>query len=238
MASFDTGLLRSVGVEVLQTLWGHDISAELAKDARSPEDLLQKHRDESYHWIVIIKPESMLKIKTIGRKDVADVDIQVSQLLAWLRPQLRGREGKMLSRMRGTNSQGGESSTPTADKDQEQIVKVLVAQTRSKKFNRRTVVEQALSNAAALVNGFLEGPILAVETTDQALELIRETRLSDNDSWKRVDHGVTKQEKQYVRDIQDQLATWRFSYEKKNGTRHSFLYNFRTGMCLYYDLGA
>lgn len=201
---------------------------------------MQKHRDESYHWIIIVKPESMLKIKTVGRRDVPDVDIQTSQLLSWLRPQLRDREGKMLHRMRGAASaqSGTDNSATTGDKAEDQVVKVLVSGHRSKKFNRRTVVEQAQASSTALVNSFLEGPVLAVETTDQVLELIRDTRLSDHESWRRVDHGVTTSEKKYVRDIHDQLDTWRFSYEKKGATRHSFLYNFRTGTCLYYDLGA
>ncbi|KAG3181089.1 hypothetical protein PC129_g25400, partial [Phytophthora cactorum] len=84
VASFDTALLRSAGLELLQLLWSHDISAEMAKDARSPEDLLSKHRDEAYSWIIIIKQDSILKVKTMGRKDVQDVDIPTTQLFSWL----------------------------------------------------------------------------------------------------------------------------------------------------------
>ena len=53
-----------------------------------------------------------------------------------------------------------------------------------------------------------------------------------------MEQSVTTSEKKYVREIHDQLDTWRWNYEKKNGSRHSFLYNFRTGHCLYYDLGT
>ncbi|KAM4056369.1 kinase [Hirsutella rhossiliensis] len=204
VASFDAAVLRSTGIEILHKLWAHDISAELAKDARSPEDLLVKHRDDNYSWIIIIKQDSMLKIKTMGRNDVADVDIHMTKLVSWMRVQ---------------------------------DVKVLIAQTRSKKFNRRTVVEQAQASAASLVRSFLDGPILAVETTDQVMDLIRDTSISDHESWRKVEHAVTTSEKKYVRELHDQLDTWRQAYDTKDGSRHSFIYNFRTGNCLYYDLG-
>ncbi|PNY27719.1 Serine/threonine-protein kinase gcn2 [Tolypocladium capitatum] len=237
VASFDSGVLRSIGIELLRLLWSHDISAELAKDARSPEDLLSKHRDGTYSWIIIIKQDSMLKIKTMGRNDVADVDIPTAQLLTWLRPQMRDRDSRATVKQRGSASQA-ESLGSAGEKDHEQDVKVLVAQTRSKKFNRRTVVEQAQVSASTLVRSFLDGPILAVETTDQVMDLIGGTRISDYESWRKVEHAVTTSEKKYVQELHDQLDTWRCMHEKKKGSRHSFIYNFRTGTCLYYDLGG
>ncbi|KAF4511188.1 hypothetical protein G6O67_003008 [Ophiocordyceps sinensis] len=238
VASFDAAVLRCTGIEILQQFWAHDISAELAKDARSPEDLLAKHRDESYSWIIIIKQDSMLKIKTMGRNDVADVDIPTAKLMSWMRPQVRERDSRM-AKLRGSSHQSepAPSSGPSGERDHDQDVKVLVAQTRSKKFNRRTVVEQAQVSAASLVRSFLDGPVLAIETTDQVMDLIRETSISDHESWKKVEHAVTTSEKKYVRELHDQLETWRWAYERKNGSRHSFIYNFRTGNCLYYDLG-
>ncbi|PHH90491.1 hypothetical protein CDD83_3524 [Cordyceps sp. RAO-2017] len=237
VASFDTAVLRSTGIEILEMLWAHDVSAELAKDARSPEDLFSKHRDESYSWIIIIKQDSMLKIKTMGRSDIADVDVSTGQLLSWMRSQGGGRDSKTTTKLRGGASQS-ESSAATGEKDHEQDVKILVAQTKSKKFNRRTVVEQAQASAASLVRSFLDGPILAVETSDQVMDLVRESCLSDHESWRKVEHTVTTSEKRYVRELHDQLDTWRWTYEKKNGSRHAFIYNFRSGTCLYYDLGS
>lgn len=236
VASFDAALLRSSGIEILQTLWAHDVSAELAKDARSPEDLMSKHRDESYSWIIVIKQDGILKIKSMGRKDVPDMDIPSTQLLSWLRAEIRERDSRAVIKVRSSSYQG--ESSANGDREHEQAVKVLVAQTRSKKFNRRTVVEQAQISASKLVQSFLAGPILAIETTDQVMDRIRETCLSEPEGWRAVEHEVTTSEKNYVRDIKDQLDTWRFNHEQKSGTRHSFLYNFRTGTCLYYDLAA
>lgn len=239
VASFDMTILRSTGIEVLQLLWDHDISAEMAKDARSPEDLLSKHRDEKYSWIIVVKPESMLKIKTMSRKDVPDVDLPLSQLMAWLRPELKERDARAFSKLRGNTSQASESTGPNQNEiQQEQDVKVLVAGTKSKKFNRRQVVDQAQLSAANLVRSFLDGPILAIETTDQVIDLLRETSLSDHDSWKKAEHAVTMNERKYVRELHVQLDTWRSSYERKGKSKHAFIYNFRTGTCVYYDLSA
>ncbi|KAG6006935.1 hypothetical protein E4U21_006554 [Claviceps maximensis] len=239
VASFDMTILRSIGIEILQLLWDHDISAEMAKDARSPEDLLSKYRDENYSWIIVVKPESMLKIKTMSRKDVPDVDLPQSQLMAWLRHELKERDARAFSRLRSSASQAIESTGPgQSEARQEQDVKVLVAGTKSKKFNRRQVVDQAQLSAANLVRSFLDGPILAIETTDQVIELLRETSLSDHESWKKAEHAVTMNEKKYVRELHVQLDTWRSSYERKGKSKHAFIYNFRTGTCVYYDLSA
>lgn len=233
------GILRSTGIEILQLLWSHEISAEMAKDARSPEELLSKYRDESYSWVVVVKPESMLKIKTMNRKDVPDVDLPLSQLISWLRPELKERDSRAVSRLRGSASYGSETTvTHGTEPNPEQDVKILVAGTKSKKFNRRQVVEQAQVNAASLVRSFLDGPILAIETTDQVMDLIEETSLSDHDSWKKVEHAVTMTERIYIRELHGQLESWRSGHERRIKSKNAFIYNFRTGTCVYYDLGA
>ncbi|KAF5713806.1 PEK GCN2 kinase [Fusarium globosum] len=238
VASFSAAVSRSLGTEILQTLWAHSISAELAKDARSPEDLLSKHREEEYSWLIIIKQDAMLKIKSLGRKDVPDADIPTTQLLSWLRNEIRERDSKTVVKLRGNSSADTTNGSGSGEKE-EQEVRVLVAQTRSKKFNRRTVVEQAQSTASSLVKSFLEGPILAIETTDQVMDLIRGTCLSEVEGWRQVEQSVTNTERKYIREIHDELDNLRFKYQKKgDGSRHAFLYNFRSGNCVYYDLGA
>lgn len=247
VASFDPTVLRSSGIELLQTLWSHNISAELARDARSPEDLLSQHRDESYSWVIIIKQDNMLKIKSMGRKDVPDVDISARELLAWLKSEIRDRDSRSLTRSRAGGASQSESggtgnnsanTINAADGESEQEVSVLVAQTKSKKFNRRAVVEQAQASAQRLVESFLEGPIAAIETTETVMDMLRDTSLSDAESWRRVEQNVTTAEKKYVREIHDMLKGWRWEWEAKKGTRHAFVYNFRSGNCVYYDLGA
>lgn len=284
MASFDPTILRSVGVELLRTLWAHDISAELAGDARSTEELVLKNRDEGHAWIIIVKQEGIVKIKTmptsgagagsgtgsgasaaaIHRNYAApDVELPFSQVVSWLRSEMRERDSTrtgaakvaaaaaaaaaVASSSLESSSVGGSHHLHTGVGDraggaegQQQEVRILVSQTKSKKFNRQAVVEQAQVSAARLVRSFLSGPVAAVETTDQVLDLIRGTALSDPDSWRRVEQSVSSVEKKYTRDIQDMLLRWRTEYESSNNSRsrNAFVYNFRTGTCIYYDLGA
>ncbi|KAI1214998.1 serine/threonine-protein kinase gcn2 [Annulohypoxylon truncatum] len=236
VASFDAHTLRTAGIEILSTLWSHDISAELARDSRSPEELTSRNRDETYSWIVIIKQDNVLKIRTMDRKEVPDVEISASQLLPWLRIALRERGSAKQSEFAGGAAPIASGATVSPNPDQE--VRVLVAGTRSKKFNRLVVIEQAQANAARLLQTFLDGPIAAVETSDVVLDLIQETALSDAETWRRAEQSVDKNERRYVREIHDMLQAWRSAWENKDGSRHAFVYNFRTTKCICYDLGA
>ncbi|KAI1810694.1 serine/threonine-protein kinase gcn2 [Poronia punctata] len=240
VASFDAHTLRTTGIEIVSTLWSHEISAELARDARSPEELVSRNRDESYSWIMIIK-QDVLKIRTMDRKDVPDLEIAITELLPWLRAALRERGSRLHVPHKQSEATGGTTSPSqganvTANAAQE--VRVLVAGTRSKKFNRQTVIEQAQANAAGLVQNFLDGPIAAVETSDHVLHLIQGTALSEAESWRKAEQAVDKNERRYMRDIHDMLADWRSTWETNGGSRHAFVYNFRTTKCIYYDLGG
>ncbi|KAI0593056.1 anticodon binding domain of tRNAs-domain-containing protein [Biscogniauxia sp. FL1348] len=240
VASFDAHTLRTTGIEILSTLWSHDISAELARDSRSPEELVSRNRDESYSWIVIIKQDA-LKIRTMDRKDMPDEEISISQLLPWIRAAQRERGSRLHSLQKHVESSSNSApAVPSGSvvPNPEQEVRVLVAGTKSKKFNRRIVIEQAQANAAGLLQSFMDGPIAAVETSDVVLDLIEETALSEPETWRRAEQSVDKNERRYVRDIHDMLATWRTAWENMGASRHAFVYNFRTTKCIYYDLGA
>ncbi|KAI1377302.1 serine/threonine-protein kinase gcn2 [Hypoxylon crocopeplum] len=238
VASFDPHTLRTAGIEILSMLWSHDISAELARDSRSQEELTSRNRDETYSWIVIIKQDNVLKIRTMDRKDVPDAEISTSQLLPWLRIALRERGTAKQSEATSSTAPIAQNGALASNPNQE--VRVLVAGTRSKKFNRLVVIEQAQAKAAGLLQTFLDGPIAAVETSDVVLDLIQETALSEPESWRRAEQSVDKNERRYLREIHDMLLAWRADHEAKDALagRHAFVYNFRTTKCIYYDLGA
>ncbi|KAI0167015.1 serine/threonine-protein kinase gcn2 [Hypoxylon sp. FL1284] len=251
VASFDADILRTAGMELVSMLWSNDISTELARDARSQEELVTRNRDETYSWIVIIKQDNVIKVRTMDRKDVPDVEISTSQLLPWLRAALRERGAAKQPEAIGNSSSSTSSTAPTAGQggwgsaapNPNQEVRVLVAGTRSKKFNRRMVVEQAQANAAAHAQSLLEGPVAAVETSDTVLDLIRDTALSEPESWRRAEQRVDKSERRYLGEIHDMLLAWRAAWHDAQATadpaacRHAFVYNFRTTKCIYYDLG-
>jgi translation initiation factor 2-alpha kinase 4 len=236
VASHDPTILRTTGIEVVQQLWNYDISAELAQDSRSPEDLLSKYREDHHSWIIIIKQDSVLKVKSMDRKDVADTDIPSTQLLAWLKNEIREKDQKDGTNQRVRLQRHLSQPDSNSIVDHEQDVRVLVAGTKSKKSNRRNIVEQAQGRAMNLVQSFLNGPIAAIETTDHVMDLIRETRLSDAESWRKVTHAVPTTERRYIGEILDLMNT--LAQEHKDVSRNSFIYNFRTGSCIFYDLGA
>ncbi|KAH8821648.1 anticodon binding domain of tRNAs-domain-containing protein [Xylogone sp. PMI_703] len=236
VASFDAAILRSTGINIVSMLWSNGISAELAQDSRSPEDLLSKYRDDNHSWAVIIKQDSVLKVKSLDRKDIPDAEIPSGQLLSWLRGELREREQREGTHHRLKPQRATTQMEANPNNEHEQEVRVLVAGTKSKKSNRRNIVEQAQARAAALVQSFLDGPIAAIETTDHVMDLIRETKLSDPESWRKVTHSVPTAERRYIAEIHDLMNG--LAFQNKDVTRNSFVYNFRTGTCIYYDLGA
>ena len=237
VASHDPAVLRSTGVEIVQQLWSHDISAELAQDSRSTEDLLSGYREGHHSWIIIIKQDSVLKIKSMDRKDIPDTDVPSTQVIVWIKAEIRERDQREGTNQRAKTLQRHTSQQDASGvSDHEQDVRVLIAGTKSKKSNRRNIVEQAQGRAATLVQSFLDGPIAAIETTDHVMNLLRETRLLDPESWRKVMQAVPTAERRYLGEIHDLMTT--LSHQNKDITRNSFIYNFRTGMCIYYDLGA
>jgi len=137
VASHDAEILRTTGVDIVQNLWRNEISAELARDSRSPEDLLSKYRDDQHSWIVIIKQDSILKVKSMDRKDVPDADIPSTQLLAWLKGELRERDQRDGLHQRAKLQRNSSQADAPGPSDHEQDVRVLIAGTKSKKSNRR-----------------------------------------------------------------------------------------------------
>ncbi|KAH8600853.1 kinase-like protein [Bisporella sp. PMI_857] len=234
VASHDPVILRTGGVEIVQQLWDNEISTELAQDSRSPEELLTRHRDDHHSWIVIIKQDSVLKVKSMRNKDTPDVDIPTSSLVTWLLAEMKERDQRDNTVHRGAKLQRYSQNEGAGANDHESDVRVLVAGNKTKKSNRRKIVEQAQGRAVSLSQSFLDGPIAAIETTDEVMELLRGTKLSDPDSWRKATHAVPTTERRYLGEVHDLMNT--LSREYKEKTRNAFIYNFRTGMCIYYDL--
>lgn len=248
VASFDPILRRTTALEIVRTLETNGISAKLAHEARSPDELIPDRPEEQPAWLIIVKSEN-LKVKTLWTRETPECDILARQLLNWLRGEIRERDsvmkittakfrsgiaqaegnpllGDVNSSYAGTSFNAGQGSGGS-----KRDIRVLTGQTKSKKFNRQTVVEQAHAAAAKLVQGFHDGPIAVIETTDAVLQAIRSTSLSEPETWRKLD--VSNAEKKYVRDVQDMLAEFR-----DDGAKHAFVYNFRTGTCIFYDLEA
>ncbi|KAI9772975.1 MAG: hypothetical protein M1840_008857 [Geoglossum simile] len=246
VASFCPMTLRTTGVRIIQELWANDISAELAIDTKAPEELLSHYRDEKHNWIIVVKQDStgfgdrILKVKNMTRKE--DFDVRSSELLSWLRSEIRERDRDHREgppekvRSLGIRHMGPPEVAQFPSSDHEHDVRVLVSLHRGKKNNRRNVVEAALARTHELLLSFRDGPIAAIEIRDDVLDMIRETRLSDPDSWRKVIQGVPLNERKYLSQVHELLGD--MAKDEKVTARNAFIYNFRTGSCVFYDLGG
>lgn len=137
-------VLREIGVKLTQDLWSNDISAELAVDASSLEELLAKYKEHNHSWIVIAKQDSKergFKVRCLVPKE--EFDIRASELVPWLRSEIRARniregapENSRYFRLPSQSEANPGASERAND------VRILVPQHRSKKTNRRNIVEQ------------------------------------------------------------------------------------------------
>ena len=236
--SNDPGLLRSIGISIVQDLWAADVKAELVIDAGIRESASfqqQGSRDESsgHDWLVLVKQDESLKVRSNLRKE--DFELRRSELLGWLRSELRERE-------RNDGRAATASSTkalayshahehPSADA-RDASVSVLVAQHRGKKSNRRMVVDDALSRTADAATAFRHAPIAAVELKDDVFEAMRETRFSDPESWRRFAQAAPLSDRLYLGQIHDMLRE-----NATSGAAVAWVYNFRSKNCFLYDLG-
>ena len=141
--SSDPAILRSSGIQLAQDLWEHDFSAELVIDSGIREATSHHHqamRDESvpHDWLVLIKPDGSVKVRSLVGKE--DTEMRRAELLGWLRGEMRERdrlEGKS-AKTRAAHGLHQQDSSSGHDPD----VRVLSAQTRGKKTNRRNIVDE------------------------------------------------------------------------------------------------
>ncbi|MCJ1421819.1 hypothetical protein MMC32_008186 [Xylographa parallela] len=236
--SADSSVLRTTGIKIVQALWANGISAELVIDlASNPSNssLQSKEKASSHGWMIQLKQDDTSRIQSPVQKD--DIEIRTSELVSYLRGEIRERDRseaaktdrKALLRHSSSHQDPGGNFV-----DREPDVRVLTALNRSKKSNRRNIVEDAILRAQDLVQGFLDGPIAAVEMKDDIFEGLRDTRLSDPESWRRLIQNAPFAERQYLGNLHELLND--MSSEAKGASRNAFVYNFRTKACIYYDL--
>lgn len=260
VASFDATVLRTTGVKIIEDLWANDISAELAVDASSLEELLVKYREHNHHYIVIAKQDSKergFKVRNLLRRE--EYDIRSAELVPWLRSEVQARhhrEGMADPRQ----SRQSVQQDALLSNEKANDVRILVPQHRSKKTNRRNIVESgmflhpsslsfgmvltygniALLRSREVAENARNGPVAAIDTRDDVLDSIRDTRLSDPDSWRTVIQTAPLTERKYLSQVYEllsDLASESHAGENTESYTNAFIYNYRTGSCVYYDLG-
>ena len=232
--SFDPNLFASVGVEVLNRLWANDISAELAeRDRRKSSDYIRIAENRDVHgWVVLIKSEETIKVKNTARKEEAEV--RLSELVSHLRSEIRERdreEGRMAFAKPPLHYQISQTDSSGIATSREAEIKVVISQVKTKKINRKTVVEEARSRAREWRTASQDYPIIAIEIKEFTFDALAKTSLQEPDSWKKLVQDAPANERQYLALIQSTL-------EDMQETSGVFVYNFRTKQIMHYHLGG
>lgn len=142
VASFDSEVLRSQALNVLQELWTNNITAELANEAPSLEALIQRYKDGDHTWIVIVKHDSTykpLKVRNIPRKE--DYEVNMLELASWFRHEtwIRGqRQQQSETPSKGPTRHTGSQQNNSLKSPE---VTILTSEHKNKKMNRRNIVE-------------------------------------------------------------------------------------------------
>ena len=127
----------------MQELWANDVSAELAVDAASLEELLIRYKDDNHSWIVIAKQDSKergLRVKSVTRKE--DFDVRSSELAGWLRSDIRARNHRERVTEPTKLSKHSSQQEPNATvRERDPDVRILPTTHRNKKMNRRNITE-------------------------------------------------------------------------------------------------
>ena len=230
---FDRELLASVGLEVLSELWANDIGAELAERdrERSNEYMRANENKETHGWVILIKSEDTFKVKNTHRKE--EMEVRMSELASHLRNEIRERdreEGRTtipktpISHHINQTEQSGKPNNGEPD------IKVVISQAKTKKVNRKTVVEEARSRAREWRTSSQEYPIIAIEIKEHTFDVLETTNIQDPDSWKKLIQDAPPNERQYLALIQSTL-------ENVEEIPAVFIYNFRTKQIMHYRLG-
>ncbi|GAB1736813.1 hypothetical protein NU219Hw_g8841t1 [Hortaea werneckii] len=218
---------RSVALKILCMLWASDISAELAPEVR-------QMGDGEHSFVVTVRHDqaSTVRVSKDSTDSLDEVDVPITSLVSYLSQELKEKDSTT-SRPPAFVRQSSHH-----DADRRGNVQVLMAQHRSKKSNKYHIVEAAQQRWSEMIEEWKEAPILAVEGRDDVIEAIRDTRLSDTESWRKAIQGVQLSERQYLGQVQDILCSWRKKWAEDDGRRETCIFNFRTGHCIYYDLGS
>lgn len=225
----------------MSVLWEAEISSELATDTDTVDDILSRQLETGHSWIVILKHEPASTLKVWNLLSNTMTEIPTTSLVSHLRTELREREHESGIKNSRHPALTRHSSHHAADNERDRgksNVQVLLAQHKSKKSNKFHIVNAAQDHWERLLDELHSAPILAIETRDDVLESIRETRLSDGDSWRKVIHGVPVSERQYLGQVHELLGDMKRKWREGGGQRVAGLFNFRSGACIYYDLGV
>ncbi|CAZ82886.1 unnamed protein product [Tuber melanosporum] len=253
VASFCKTALRTQGIAILRELWANGISAELAGDASSPEQLINSYKGDGISWIIIIKQgfgssldgDRCLKVKSLLRKE--DVELRVADMVPYLKNEIIEREKKersstisgspgVLAGMKSLTrhpSSGGEIPGRQAGDDGDAGVRILASDRKGRKISKGNIISAAQRAASELLtNFFRDAPIAAIDVRDDILHAIKYAGLHDQEAWRKIIQGSPAVDRKYISQVQDLLV----DLKENSRTNGCLVFNYRTGVIVFYHL--
>lgn len=225
VTSFDEATLYGTCVEILRNLLDAGMSAELSDPFSNMDELDQAYSNVSRFWVVIVRPGgTKIKVRSPNKDEN---EVVSSDLTKWLRDEMEERQPASISEpvLRRTRSSHGAG--------ERENVTILTPQHKSKKVNRAMIVDSARSAAQDLAESISKNcRVLAIDTDDDTLQRLRNTRLADSETWRTLRHSVALTDREYIQEIQEQLQDW-----NKAGQDGAFVCNYKTKTCIFYDFG-
>ena len=245
VAALDSRSLRLAGQRVVSHLCRSELHAELAGVATSLDDVLARCANDKHGWVVLVKSDAgqdVSEIRVHDRHTMQDIDISLDNLVPHLQTEIQSRDRRM-----GYGESRGQSRVPANSADQDTgadatakraDVQVLLAQHKSKKSNRGSVVEATQARVQDLMATHGAPRTVAVEASDAALEALRGARFGDADAWRRAAQAAPAAERDYLQQIRKVLGKFKDDWAERGGSRLAVVYQFRTGWIELYDLGV
>lgn len=255
----DDFIFDTVGPPILKELWASGIRAESSRD-RVLTSAFKQNEHHEHESTLMIRADGTLRLQGQIRRE--GIEMRRSELIATLRNELRERDrlnhGKPPERPRLRHETSDMQSrdpdvsvlwSTSRSKKGNRQVSIHISRyppPESSSFEwlrtslnfktlttHQMIVDKAVLRTAENARQHTEAPIIAVELKDDVFESLRDTRISDAESWKRVSQSAEPGSRRYIGEIYD-LLTSKASDAK--GSRSAFLYNFRSEACIFYDL--
>lgn len=217
----DTENLRIAGIELVSKLWESEISAELSHDSFEEQD---------YIFIIHMRHETSTSVRvTKTTTDAEDTDVPLQGLISHLLQDLHRNKTRGVLQRNHSSHQEGDRKIDNID--------LLIAQHR-KRTNKSTIIEGIAKSWSEREERTRNPHILGIETRDEVLDLIKDTRLGDAESWKKALQRVPLNEREYFQKVQQKLDSWRTKWIAGDFEKEIGVCNFRSGSCIVYDLSS
>ncbi|KAI5283542.1 hypothetical protein KEM54_002045 [Ascosphaera aggregata] len=234
VASFDDTIRLSDGAAYVAHLWANNISAELASETSSFNELMKEYDEADHSWIVIVKHDT-LKVVTMPQKDDIEMMKSKSDLIDYLRSALHQRNNQEnIITKQDVPVQSQETS-----KERTSILRWIGGNAKSKRGVKRADAEdQAYQQSSKFLEDALDAPIAIISVGPDTLEAVRTTRLSSPESWRAMVQNAPIKDHQSLKELQECLKKFASDQDENGQPIHqgAFVYSPRSGCTIFYDL--